>query len=95
MSTSSGSIRGGVTTISNTTSSTKSVKNLLDELIPGSAPPSLSVMSERQIVDQMKRQTQTYQRIATLEELMRRAHNDGQAQQSTKEFISKGGVQVL
>ncbi len=26
---------------------------------------------------------------------MRRAHIDGQAQQSAKEFISKGGVQIL
>ena len=63
--------------------------------MPGSAPPSLKEMSERQIIDQMKRQTQTYQRISTLEELMRRAHIDGQAQQSAKEFISKGGVQIL
>ena len=75
-----------------------SIKSILDQLIPESITQSIPVkeMDERQIIEKMKRATQSYQRIDIMEEIRRRASIGGTgAQQSLKEFVSRGGVYIL
>lgn len=72
------------------------IQSLLDQLLPGSsAPVALADMPEKQIVEQMKKQTQKYQMLNSLDELMRRAKKQDIGQRSLQEFVSRGGIQVL